>query len=254
MRTHFACSQKLPNCKTNTRKVFIAIKRTSLRKIIPIQLCYPAKNAKKTFKAMQINWSTTWQPVKGQLRCSRLLKFLLFSCCYSNKLLIWTMAAKTRFACYQKTSNSKINSTEVFLTIKGTSVWRIIPNGLCNRPQGLKNHFFELRLREFALVALKKLQTAKLTAQKSSWQWKEQVCEKNQPKPTSLLTTKSEKTGWEASRNSPMVTFHFAKLWPFICLPSEPAIAWSGHPLIRLLIQILIRYLNRKIRGHLPQC
>ena len=129
-RTHFACSQKLRNRKTNSTKVFLAIKRTSLWKIIPIWLLSSTK-CKKTFEAIQINSSTTWQPVKTQLTCSRLFKFLLFSRCYSNKLLLQTIAAKTRFAPYQKASNGKINSTEVFLAMQGTSVWKINPNGLC---------------------------------------------------------------------------------------------------------------------------
>ena len=99
---------------------------------------------------MQINSSTTWQPVKTQLTCSRLFKFLPFSRCYSNKPFLQTMAAKTRFSHYQKASNGKINSTEVFLMMKGTSVWKIIPNELCYQRQDLKNRFFEVWLQEYA--------------------------------------------------------------------------------------------------------
>ena len=211
---------------------------------------------------MQINSSTTWQLVKTQSTYSRLFKFLPFSCCYSNKPFLLTTAAKTCFARYQKASNGKINSTEVFLMIERTSVWTIIPNGLCYRPQDPKNHFFELGLQEFASLALKKLQTTKLTPQKSSWRWKEQVCEKS-AQTDFAIDHITRKTSWEASKNSPTVTFHFAEpspllfdlaeLSPLLRLLSEPAITWSGHPLTRFLIKILIWIANTKTRCHSPR-
>ena len=79
----------------------------------------------------------------------------------------------------------------------GTSVWKIIPNGLPYRPQGLKNRFFELGLQEFASLTLKKLQTAKLTSQKSSWRWKEQVCEKISPNGPCYRPQNPEKPVWK---------------------------------------------------------
>ena len=85
---------------------------------------------------------------------------------------------RTRFAHYQQLPNCKTNSTEVFLAMKRTSVWKISRNGLRYQPQDSKNRFFKFGLQEFASLALKKLQTAKLTPEKSSWQWKDHVCEK----------------------------------------------------------------------------
>ena len=47
---------------------------------------------------------------------------------------------------------------------------------------------------------------------------------------------------------------HYSQTLPFLPFLSEPAITWSGHPLLRLPVKTSFKYVNRKIRGHSPQC
>ena len=136
---------------------------------------------------MQINLRTTWKTVKTQLTCSRLFKVFH----------LWSWTTRTCFAWSQKLPNHKTNSTEVFLAMKRTSVWKIIPNQLCHRFQD----------------------------------------------PKKQLGSFDKFTNGH---------FHFAELSPLLCLLSEPAIAWNGHPLTRLLIKNSLWIANRKVRGHCP--
>ena len=93
---------------------------------------------------------------------------------------------------FSKSFKLQTNSTDVFLAMKRTSVWKIIPNGLCYRPQ----------------------------------------------------SPKSQLGSFENFTNG-----HFSLRLTFAItlLLNEHAIAWSGHPLTRLLIKILIRIDNRKL-------
>ena len=171
------------------------------------------------------------------------------------------LPTRTHFASSQKLPNRKTNSTEVFPTLKRTTLQKIILIRLCYHTQNLKKQFglckstqvplenlskhnwhvsdysnfssltvgirtnkiFELQLQDFALLGLKNFQTTKLTPQKSSWRWKEQVCEKSS-QTDFAIDHKIRKTSWKALRNSPMVTFHFAKSLPLLCF-------WISLPL-----------------------
>ena len=216
----------------NSTELFPMLKTTTLQKFVSIWLLYLAQNLKKTTSLMQIISSTTWD--------------------YSNFYCLPVAVQTTNFLFTQTVSSNcscKNNSTEVSLMMKRTSVWKVNSNGLGNRPRDPKNRFFELWREEIGPLGLKNLQTAKLTPQKSSWRWKEQVCEKSAKAPFAF-DHKIQKTSQEALRNSPTVTFSLREPSPFLYFQSEPVIAWSGHPLTRLPIKTSFKYVNRKIRGH----
>ena len=134
-RTRFACSQKLHRNLPNTEKNNLIKNHTE-----PILLsCTKFEKKPKQFGLCK----STKVPLENLSKHNRHIpdysNFFLFDCWCSHKQYLQMLTTRTRFAGSQKLPNRKSNSTEVFLAVKRTSMWKIIPNWLCYWPQNPKN-------------------------------------------------------------------------------------------------------------------
>ena len=145
---HFTWSQKHPKCKTNSTEVFLTIKRTTVWKIIPIQLHYHTQNTKQHFRTFD-EPTNSWS--------SLILIFVIPSRVFVNDII----HLKSQFSkCF--TSNSNLSRDH-----QPSNAYKCMTAYV-----SLLHAWFvynsKLRLWELALLAIKKFQTTKLTPQKSS--------------------------------------------------------------------------------------